>query len=208
MRKILYLPFIAIILISSCGKKESKETENNDSISVNVSEEIEENKFEEQFYLDTTGIASIKIDMPVQSLPDSVEGLYNKITKISIPDAVTYEFSDDEGLRFIGYDFGDSRIDLISLDTPDIKVKTSDGEIALGDNFSSVFSLPGLETEWIDYDDGGVWFWRWQGLWFAPTQHKLTQSLSQKLYNSDKAPVASDFNDEVKIGYIGTGIPF
>lgn len=78
----------------------------------------------------------------------------------------------------------------------------------IGDSFANVLSIPGVQAEWIGYDDGGMWYWTWDGLWFAPSQQGLGEILSRKLYDSKETPSAADFSDDVKVGFIGTGLPF
>ncbi len=41
-----------------------------------------------------------------------------------------------------------------------------------------------------------------------PSQQGLGEILSRKLYDSKETPSAADFSDDVKVGFIGTGLPF
>ena len=114
--------------------------------------------------------------MDINAVPDSVPGLYVRKVNGASPDAVTIDFEDEDGERFIAYDFGEGKIDVINL---------------IG-----------------GYDGGGMWYWRWEGLWFAPSQDNLPTVLSRRLYHSESAPTSADFTDDVTVGFIGTGLPF
>ena len=63
----------------------------------------------------------------------------------------------------------------------------------IGDKFSNVLQLPGVETEWSGYDNSGTWYWKWEGLWFAPSQETISENLSRRLYQPIQAPTPADF---------------
>ena len=74
--------------------------------------------------------------------------------------------------------------------------------------FSRLLKLKDATAEYQALDDNGMWSWRWQGLYFLPSQQNLPQRLSSKLYNQATTPDAADFDDNVVIDYIGTGLPY
>lgn len=162
---------------------------------------------------DTLGVidnvAGLHIGMPVSRIPDSIPGLYNLKRNADSRDAVVIEFLEDGVERFVAYDFGEGNIDVINVIGGDVKVKTLKGDISLGSPMADVLNLPGVEAEWSSYDDNGMWYWTWQGLWFAPDQENLSTGLSHRLYHSGQAPTMKDFEeDAVTVGFIGTGLPF
>ena len=160
-------------------------------------------------YLTKDSIGPVKIGMSINIVPMEAEGLYDKKLNGATQDAVTLDFSLGGHPRFVAYDFGEGVIDVINLIGADVKVKTLKGDIGIGDPMAIVLDLPGVQAEWSGYDGSGMWYWTWEGLWFAPAQENLSQGLSQRLYHSVQAPTIKDFeNENVAIGFIGTGLPF
>lgn len=98
---------------------------------------------------------------------------------------------------------------MISAESPHIVVCAPEGEmLRIGDEFSRVLSLPGVEAEWEDSDDEGMWCWHWRGIWFQPDQSHLPEALSRELYSDVAPPADAAFTPGVRIGYIGTGLPW
>lgn len=154
-------------------------------------------------------VGSVWIGQSVNEVHASVEGLYTSKENGASPDAVTIVFKGPEGERFIAYDFGEGKIDVINLIDTVVKVDAPRGRFGIGDSFAHVLELPGVEEEWISgYENSGTWYWKWEGLWFTPSQETISENLSRKIYNSQEAPTVSDFDDSVTIGFIGTGLPF
>lgn len=198
---------IAGILLCGCSK--GSKTEATDSDSVSLEEPLTDQEPKGKvYYITRDSIGPVKIGMNIEAVPDSVDGLYNKKVTGSSPDAVTIEFSNTDGESFVAYDFGEHKVDVVNLIGSYVKVKAPRGEFSLGDEFSKVLELPGVKAEWAGYDDTGMWYWTWEGLWFAPSQENLSETLTRRLYHSDMAPTHNDFSDDVTIGFIGTGLPF
>lgn len=207
MKKLIYVVLVTLIL-TGCGKGKKGNEVVADSIVV-------ENPADEQaaempvVYMTKDSVGGIAIGMPMNEVPYTMEGLYTKKENGASPDAVTIEFYEDNNPRFVAYDFGEGKIDVINLIGSDVKVKTIKGDIGIGDQMATVLDLPGVTAEWSGYDGGGMWYWTWEGLWFAPAQENLSAPLSQRLYHSGQAPTMKDFEEEkVAIGFIGTGLPF
>ncbi len=200
---------LGIVALTGCGGKSQKaEADTADSV-------VMENPADEAVaelpavYLNKDSVGDIKIGMSINDVPQSIPGLYTHKENGASPDAVTIDFLQDDHPRFVAYDFGEGKIDVINLIGHDVKVKTLKGDIGIGDQMAEVLDLPGVKAEWSGYDGNGMWYWTWEGLWFAPAQENLSQSLSQRLYHSGQAPTMKDFQDEnVTIGFIGTGLPF
>lgn len=206
-KAILSSALVTAILAACSG---NKQTDGNDSDSLSSpSWEHTDSVAPRQIsYLTKDSIGQIKIGQSVNEIPDSVSGLYTKKINGASEDAVTITFADAEGEKFIAYDFGEGVIDVINAIGSDVKIKAPRGEFGLGDKFAKVLELPGVTTEWSGYDGNGSWYWVWEGLWFAPSQETLTETLSRRLYNYDSAPTPADFSDDVTVGFIGTGLPF
>lgn len=193
-------------MASSCGNSNKNETTDSDSIA--IMDMVETVVAANTTYIDKDSIGAVYIGKPITELADSVPNLYTSKENGASPDAVTVTFSNPDGEQFVAYDFGEGKIDVLNVIGTDIKVKSPEGEFGLGDSFSKVLQLPGVTAEWLGYDDSGMWYWTWEGLWFAPSQDKLSPELSRLLYNSETEPAASDFSEENTVGFIGTGLPF
>lgn len=203
-----FFAFFVMLTLTSCGGHKQEAATDTDSIEAgNPADEITAEM--PAVYLTKDSIGDIKIGMSINEVPYSIEGLYTRKENGASPDAVTIDFIQDDHVRFVAYDFGEGKIDVINLIGNDVKVKTLKGDIGIGDQMAEVLDLPGVSAEWSGYDGNGMWYWTWEGLWFAPAQENLSQSLSQRLYHSGQAPTIKDFQeDKVTIGFIGTGLPF
>lgn len=205
IRKFL-LPAAVAIAVTSCGGQKGQTV---DSDSIHEPETVEsEPVATEEILLTSEGVGIIAIGMPMSEIPDSVPGLYTSKENGASPDAVTVTFSNPDGQQFVAYDFGEGNVDVINVIGNDVKVQGVRETLDFSSPFSKVLELPGVEAEWTGYDDGGMWYWKWHGLWFAPTQENLSTDLSHRLYHSGQAPTFKDFTEDVKIGFIGTGLPF
>lgn len=198
---------LPLLLMAGCGNGEKGNPADSDSIAeTEIIEAVQ--AVREANYITKDSIGAIVVGNPVNTIPESVPGLYTAKENGASQDAVTVTFSDENGRQFVAYDFGEGNIDVINVVGPDIKVNAPNGVFGIGDSFSNVLAIPGVQAEWIGYDDGGMWHWTWNGLWFAPSQQKLDENLSRKLYNSQESPGNEDFPESVTIGFIGTGLPF
>lgn len=207
---LLFTAICGILGAASCGKTD-KSTTGTDSDSIAVMEMVDAVTASYHAYLTKDSIGQIKVGMSVNDIPKSVDNLYDYKTQGASPDAVTITFytNEDEGReQFVAYDFGQGVIDVLNVIGNGVKVATDSGELGMGDSFKKVLALPGVKAEWSGYDDSGMWYWTWNGIWFAPSQDVLPEQLSKLLYHSSQEPTIDDFSDEVTIGFIGTGLPF
>lgn len=210
MKKTLLISTACTLILSACGSSKGNESYDTDSIYIAPAEEVAA-AIESSTgisYITKDSIGHIFIGMPMHEVPDSIPTLYTHKENGASEDAVTITFLDGGKEKFIAYDFGEGNIDVLNVIGSNVKVKGPQDEFGLGDKFDCVLSLPGVETEWSGYDGAGSWYWVWNGLWFAPSQESLTETLSKSLYNYDSAPTPSDFSEDVAIGFIGTGLPF
>lgn len=207
MKRLIYMA-LGALLLTGCGRKREVGAADTDSAEVpNPIDTVV--AMLPTVYLTADSIGPIHIDMPINDLPAAVEGIYTARVYGSSPDAVAIDFNYDDRARFVAYDFGEGKVDVINLIGNDVKVKTLKGDIGIGDKMADVLDLPGVRPEWSGYDGSGMWYWKWEGIWFAPAQENLSETLSQRLYHSGQAPTIKDFQDEnVAIGFIGTGLPF
>lgn len=208
MNKTIILAALCVSAMTGCGKGSDKGASDSDSLPEAVSTLADSVIVRKSAYITKDSIGGISIGMETKSIPDSIAGLYNKKTDGASPDAVTLVFEDAGGERFITYDFGEGKVDVINLIGSDVKVKAPRGDFGIGDSFSKVLELPGVTTKWEGYDSAGMWYWIWEGLWFAPSQDQLPTVLSKRLYDSTHAPTVADFTEDVTVGFIGTGLPF
>ena len=65
-----------------------------------------------------------------------------------------------------------------------------------------------MESEWAGMDDNGIWFWKWNGLYFGVDETDMAETLGDALTDGNRPPRASMFTPDVRIGYIATGLPF
>lgn len=160
-------------------------------------------------YLTAEGIGPVTVGMKVGEIPESIDGLYDAVVAEEGYESNSYVFMREGEALFTAYEFTPGTLDVISADSPSVMVKTPDGEtISLGSPFSMVIALKGAVAEWENADGEGMWCWRWEGIWFQPDQHGLSDVLSKELYNEIAPPSKSSFTPDVTVGYIGTGLPW
>lgn len=204
MKRILYV--LPLLAMAACGGNGGGNSADSDSAAVDsIADSIAAIP---RFYLTADSLGPVHVGMKTDSLPEQVEYLYSDMRISTSPDATVNVFDDEGSTRFVTYDFGESRIDVISLSDSVVAVKAPRGDIRMGEEFAKVFELPGVKAEWSGYDSEGMWYWVWEGLWFAPVQEGLDPVLSSRLYNSHQAPTQADFSGNETIGYIATGLSY
>lgn len=195
------------VIMSSCGGSGSRSadtlTVTQDTVPTPEPEVVLEAR------LSPRGIDPVKIGMRITEISPKVENLYDSIVHESGYESDSYSFLLDGKQRFTVYEFESGAVDVLAVDDGSVFVSTPDGgSVRLGDDFSKVLAIKGVQPVWESADGDGMWCWTWQGIWFQPDQSNLPDVLSHKLYNPSSAPAASDFNSEVKVGYMGTGLPW
>ncbi len=208
MKKTLLFSAICSVIIAACGSSHKETSIDSDSMAIVEELPLETVATSEVAYVTKDSIGHIFVGMPMHEVPDSIPHLYSNKENGASEDAVTITFLDGEREKFIAYDFGEGNIDVLNVIGTNVKVKTPNGNLGIGDQFAKILDLPGVETEWSGYDGTGSWYWIWNGIWFAPSQETLTEQLSKHLYDYHNPPTSEDFSDEIKIGFIGTGLPF
>ncbi|MDE5773936.1 MAG: hypothetical protein K2H86_05715 [Muribaculaceae bacterium] len=217
MRKIditcLRLPaVIAVIamLISVTGSCRRSHSRDNDTVGVDsAAVSIPYGSLADTTLIMTAeGIGQVKCGIPLSDLAPALDGVYDSIETWSEAEFDIYSFIFEGEERFEGFDFGDGVLSVLSARSTDIVVETPDGVITRDIPFTRVLSLPSVTAEFESGNYGGIWCWKWHGLYFLPDDQHIPERLVSKLYNGDTEPVSEDFDDTVKLYYIGTGLPF
>ena len=198
------------VVIASCGTKGLKE-DRQDSMDMSDSTagtEVSAVLGDSVFYITADSIGAVHVGEKISALPPVVDYLYDAMVTTPTPDAMAYTFLLNNVPQFTVYDFMRGEVDVIALEGNALSVNTPDGELRVGDSFKRVLGLKGVESEWIDLDDTGVWYWKWNGLYFGVDETNLSDEQGEALCDGKLPPRASLLGDEVKIGYIATGLPF
>ncbi len=198
---------IGLFSMASCSGKSQKDAE---TIRVEPSQQTElPKKAVSDAQLTPLGVDPIRTGMRISEIQPKIENLYDSISRQGGYDSNSYYFYLNGNQRFTVYEFDSGIVNVVSVDNRSIVVNGSGGkELRLGDSFKKVLSLKDVNAVWQAGDGDGMWCWNWQGIWFYPDQENLPDVLAHKLYNQTSAPQASDFNDDIEIGYMGTGLPW
>lgn len=194
-------------MLSGCSGKEHKIEE---TIKVAPSQQTDlPKKTVSDAQLTPLGIDPIRTGMRISEIQPKIDNLYDSISRQEGYQSNEYYFYLDGNKRFTVYEFESGVINVVQADNRSIVVKGSDGqEIRLGDSFRKVLALKDVNSVWQAGDGEGKWCWNWQGIWFYPDDSNLPDVLEHKFYNQTSAPQASDFTDDIEIGYMGTGLPW
>lgn len=206
----LYTTLLCGALLIGAAACSSGSVHHSDSAVIDTDSNVPEETIEEETYVVMTdrGVGSIKCNMLVSDMQPSVRQLYDSIIVDRSYTYTVYKFIYEGQDRFRGYDFGNGAISMIEAADPGVIVETPNGDISLDMPFTNVLRLPGVTAQYQNFDDEGIWSWVWQGLYFLPSQQNLPHSLSAKLYTNGTPPTIADFDDNVTIEYIGTGLPY
>lgn len=209
MKKLSYLLPLTVVLLTACGGKNNRDAADSlaDTGVVTAADTIPAAPAD--IVITADGIGPVKIGMLTDQIPPEHDGIYDSIHSEEGYESNTYLFLDGETPLFTAYEFTKGTLDVISAESPRVVVVGPDDiRLHLGDEFSGVLALPGVEAQWENADGEGMWCWTWQGLWFQPDQSHLSEQLSRELYSDVAPPAKSSFTPDAKIGYIGTGLPW
>lgn len=200
---------VLVVLPQACGSKQGSA---DDTLAIEhdttaIEESVKEMR---EASLNARGIEPVTISKRISEIRPSEPALYDTIVREAGYGSNSYSFMFDGKSRFTVYEFESGVVDVIAIDDASVYVTADDDErIVLGDPFSKVLNLKGVNAVWQNADDGeGMWCWTWRGLWFQPDQQNLNDALSHSLYNPNSEPRKEDFTPEITIGYIGTGLPW
>ena len=146
MKKLICITLGAIALTSCGGHKDTAAADTDSLMTENPVDTVVAEM--PTVYITQDSIGVIKIGMPIGEVPQAVEGLYTKKENGASLDAVTIDFVQDDHARFVAYDFGEGKIDVINLIGQDVKVQTLKGDLGIGDHMATVLDLPGVTAEW------------------------------------------------------------
>lgn len=196
-----------VLMLSSCSSKNEKP---HDTVTIEPDHTPElPKKVVNDVNLSPLGIGPIKTGMRISEIKPKVENLYDSIVRQGGYESNSYYFFLEGNQRFTVYEFDSGIVNVISADNRSVVVDDGNGGgIRVGDSFRKVLNLRDANSVWQSADGEGMWCWNWHGIWFVPEQEDLPDVLAHKLYNQTSAPRASDFPDDVQIGYIGTGLPW
>lgn len=198
----------AVFVLVSCGNKQNSETNGIVNDSAQTVEMESPVAGPTDFYLTSDSIGPIVLGERISNIPAAVPNLYDMMITTETPDAMAYTFLLANDPQFTIYDFMEGKVDVIALEGNARGVNTPKGELRVGDEFLKVFELPGVTSEWQAFDDDGLWYWKWNGLYFGVDETNISEKIGNALVSGRHAPRASDFTSDVKIGYIATGLPF
>ena len=207
--KNLYTAGIFLLLLASCngnktetaGYSAKSDSARTESMESPVAGPVE-------FFLTSDSIGPVRVGEKISDLPQAVANLYDVVLTTETPDAMAYTFLLADVPQFTIYDFMEGKVDVIALEGNARASNTPDGELRTGDEFSKVLALKGVESEFQNFDDSGIWYWKWNGLYFGVDETGISESLGAALSEGKRPPRASEFTPDVKIGYIATGLPF
>lgn len=206
MKKLGYI-MLALALGACAGNNANQNnTDTNDSLPATEMESLDVDSV--SYVLTKDSIGPVKIGEMVSTLPEAVPDLYDLILTSETPDAMAYTFLLEDVPQFTVYDFSNNKIDVIVLEGNARGISTPDGELRVGDEFEKVFKLPGVKSEFESFEGDGLWYWEWNGLWFGVDEANISEKLADALCEGRRPPMAALFNPSVRIGYIGTGLPF
>lgn len=201
---------LMLLIAGGCGNRAGKEEEKPDTLRVEVSEpEVAEEAESGTTLMTSSGIGPIRKGMRIVEIQPQIENLYDSISRQSGYESNYYSFYLKGEPRFTVYEFEKGMVSDISADSDNIVVPGDGNQtLSLGDSFSDVLKLKGVKPVWQTGDEEGMWCWERDGIWFVPDQETLPEDIAGKFYNQRVAPTLKDINSEIKIGYIGTGMPW
>lgn len=202
-----------VLLAAGCSGNSAKEGASDSDSAGRLSTEVPE--FErETWYLTPDSLGPVHVGMKISEIPENWPGLYTEIQKERAYDTDAYNFLLDEEVDraacypFTVIDFGMGNADIIMLNDTLVKVATPAGDISVATPFREVLKLEGIEPQWEEVEGNGAWFWKWEGLWFQPSQEQMDQETSSRLYDGNRRPDDLKFAPEITTSLISTGLPF
>lgn len=202
---------LAAVGLASCGNKQKNDNFGFVNDSAQTIELESPVAGPTEYYITKDSIGPIHVGEKISLLPAAVPNLYDMMLTTETPDAMAYTFLLANDPQFTIYDFMEGKVDVITLEGNARGANTPKGELRIGDEFTKVLALDGVVSEWESYDEGegdGVWYWKWNGIFFGVEETNLSEKFAYELMNGRHAPKASSFTPDIKIGYIGTGLPF
>lgn len=204
-RLLLFAAFAAILTACGGNHKADNSPESDSALTVEQESPVAGDTL---FCLTAEGIGPIRVGQEISEIPAAVPNLYDQMIVTDTPGAMAYSFLLGNVPQFTIFDFMEGRVDVIALEGNARGVATPEGQLRVGDEFTRVLALPGVTAEWQALDDAGIWYWRYAGLFIGVEETGLSEQFADALCDSHNPPRAALFTPAIKIGYIGTGLPF
>lgn len=196
------------LLLPACGGNKDSRGDGDASDSALTAQQESPVAGPTDYTLTADSIGPVHVGAKISALPAAVPNLYDEMLVTDTPDAMAYTFLLGNVPQFTIFDFMNGCVDVITLEGNARGVETPEGPIRVGDEFTRVLALPGVEAEWESLDDSGIWYWRYRGLFFGVEETELGEQMADALCDGHRPPRAALFTPAIKIGYIGTGLPF
>lgn len=208
MKKSVFIIAAAALTLAGCSgnKKAAQSAADTDSAFIQEAEVAVDSI--QTPSLTAQGIGDVRIGMALDSVPQGQINLYDNIVADDSGEFKALNFRLGDKDMFTVTDYDDGKVDMISLYTSGVGVAVPNDTLRIGDPFIKLLKQSGVTTEFVSMDDMGVWYWRYKDLWFWPAEEGMSQELSNAMSERRNPPSAAMIGDGVKIGYIGTGVPF
>lgn len=208
MKKSAFIIAAAALTLVGCSgnKKTARTTADTDSAFIQEAEAVIDSI--QTPTLTAQGIGDVRIGMALDSVPQGQINLYDNIVADDSGEFKALNFRLGDKDMFTVTDYDDGKVDMISLYTSEVGVAVPNDTLRIGDSFTKLLKQSGVTTEFVSMDDMGVWYWRYKDLWFWPAEEGMSQELNNAMSERRNPPSAAMIGDKVKIGYIGTGVPF
>ena len=208
MKKSAFIIAAAALTLVGCSgnKKTARTTADTDSAFIQEAEAAIDSI--QTPTLTAQGIGDVRIGMALDSVPQGQISLYDNIVADDSGEFKALNFRLGDKDMFTVTDYDDGKVDMISLYTSEVGVAVPNDTLRIGDSFTKLLKQSGVTTEFVSMDDMGVWYWRYKDLWFWPAEEGMSQELNNAMSERRNPPSAAMIGDKVKIGYIGTGVPF
>lgn len=208
MKKSAFIIAAAALTLVGCSgnKKTARTTADTDSAFIQEAEAAIDSI--QTPTLTAQGIGDVRIGMALDSVPQGQINLYDNIVADDSGEFKALNFRLGDKDMFTVTDYDDGKVDMISLYTSEVGVAVPNDTLRIGDSFNKLLKQSGVTTEFVSMDDIGVWYWRYKDLWFWPAEEGMSQELNNAMSERRNPPSAAMIGDKVKIGYIGTGVPF
>lgn len=194
---------VAMLFVSCSGKQDKQAQADSDTAVIAVADTVQV----VEYMLTASGVGPVVTGMSVDSIPGSVAGLYDSFSIQPMPEGCdAYFFTSDGANVFVGRDFGQKRVDVISLESPVLEASADGMMVRVGDYAADIIGSPGVRAELIDGEFSSFWVWRAGDLWIMVDEGSCGQE-GHRLYDPREAPSGRDLGDGAVIGYVGTGLP-
>ena len=151
------------VLLCMCGHKDGGEATNTSSdttvVKPTADDTVSDGTDSQLPILTSDSLGAVRIGMAIDSLPPVCEAFYDSIGRVQECEYEEYIFSRRGKPMFAVIDFGDGKVDLITLLSSEIGVVAGTTELHIGDNFHRLLAQRATQAEWAGYDAVGRGTW-------------------------------------------------